>query len=432
MKGSLIFLSLVLGGMGLFCNAYFYGSFGSVNDFSGSYALIGLAFDLAKFALVPVGVYFFARAQILEASLAGGAWLVLTIISLVAAFGFLSLKNSEYEAAALAQSTAFESAKAQVESANAKVEALSKYANSQASDAALQTKAELEAQLNILWSAPAKNSLGHKIGMSVQAKLGNCPGSSWYHKTYCPKITALEQQIAQAQSKVGGYDQYLAALAFRDNALKQLSELNVDSTSSYHPVFENIAVLLGIHPNNAKVAFITTSAFVLELLASLLIFLRSRLSFQNPTGRTFDGEYANGVPHNDAASMPKPATQNNEIHAQGDETHAQGRPRSDAASTPKSAAQGDETYAQGGARNDADSTPKPAQDKGGKEQTLYARLASGVQDTEITNLSFKNIRQFLQVTDNSLIGKLRDQLVFNGLAVYDATRKCIPTKSLNA
>ena len=98
MKGSLIFLSLILGGMRLFCNAYFYGSFGSADDFSGSYAIIGLAFDLAKFALVPVGVYFFVRAQNLEASLAGGAWTILTLISLVAAFGFLSLKNSEYEA----------------------------------------------------------------------------------------------------------------------------------------------------------------------------------------------------------------------------------------------------------------------------------------------------------------------------------------------
>ena len=387
MKGSLIFLSLILGGMGLFCNAYFYGSFGGVNDFSGSYAIIGLAFDLAKFALVPVGVYFFMRAQTLEASLAGGAWLVLTIISLVAAFGFLSLKNSEYEATALTQSTAFESAKSQVESANVKVEALSKFANSNANDNALQTKAELEAQLNSLWSAPARNSLGHKIGMSVQAKLGSCPGRSWYHKTYCPKITAIEQQIAQQKSKTGGYEQYLAALAFRDNALKQLTNLNVDVTGSYHPVFENVAVLLGIHPNNAKVVFIATSAFVLELLASLLIFLRSRLSFF-PKKRIFEGD-AQSV-NDDAQSVPKMSSSPvNSSHAQS-------------------------------VKNDAQSVDEVL-------QRLFDKVKNDLNGGGLDNPSFKRLRSAYKATTEQS-KTIREMLVNQKVCVKDSTGKLIPIR----
>lgn len=387
MKGSLIFLSLVLGGMGLFCNAYFYGSFGGANDFSGSYAIIGLAFDLAKFALVPVGVFFFMRAQNLEASLAGGAWTILTLISLVAAFGFLSLKNSEYEATALTQSTAFESAKSQVESANAKVESLSKFANSNANDNALQTKAELEAQLNSLWSAPAQNSLGHKIGMSVQAKLGSCPGRSWYHKTYCPQITILEQKIAQAEGKSGGYEQYLAALAFRDNALKQLTNLNVDMTGSYHPVFENVSTLLSIHPNEAKVVFIATSAFVLELLASLLIFLRSRLSFF-PKKRVFEGDAqsVNDDVLNVANTLESPTN-------------------SDGVQSVKHGVQN----VTSGLKN------------------LFEQVKTDVQNGTLDNPSFKRLRTNYGLKDPQ-IKEIREMLLNAKTCVRDATGKLIPIR----
>jgi len=62
---------------------------------------------------------------------------------------------------------------------------------------------DLQKQLNALKIAPAINSNGKVTGKTVWVQLGGkCLGKTWYHKTYCPDIQALESQIQSHQAIV--------------------------------------------------------------------------------------------------------------------------------------------------------------------------------------------------------------------------------------
>ena len=211
----------------------------------------------------------------------------------------------------------------------------------------------------------------------------------------------------------------MSALSFRDNALKQLSELNVEATSTYHPVFENAALMFGIHPNKFKVGFIGITSLVLELLASALIYLRSRMTFSE-MGRTFEGTAESThekkgnelVPQN----APEPSQEENSS-ANGIGAYANGRARNEAASPQNESANGIPV---------SDEKPANGRTLSEKEQKLYEKLENAVRTKELLNLSYPKLKEFLGIKNSSLIGKLRDQLVWRKHAVYDSTRKCIP------
>ena len=128
MKKTLTFLMFGLAIAGIACNVQFYSS---VSDGIGSffYGTIGFLFDVSKLTLVILMVYFYYQNQINHALASFAGWIVLSVISLVAAYGFFGVLNQEYEQKQLAQSNIYALNQKNVETANSKVDNLSQYAN---------------------------------------------------------------------------------------------------------------------------------------------------------------------------------------------------------------------------------------------------------------------------------------------------------------
>ena len=126
----LTFIAVGLVIMGLICNIIFYSEFGE--GFSSfAYAIIGILLDLAKIAVIGLFVIFVIdfEENLLEVTLCGGVWILLSILSLGAAYGFLSQINEKYEATRLKQSRVFAQHEAAVKMAQTKVEQHSKFAS---------------------------------------------------------------------------------------------------------------------------------------------------------------------------------------------------------------------------------------------------------------------------------------------------------------
>jgi hypothetical protein len=189
-----------------------------------------------------------------------------------------------------------------------------------------------------------------------------------------------------------GFDSYQRAAAQKQAAMSEFAALDAVGSVQYHPLFVNVGALTNSEPRNVKGAFILLTSLVVELLASVLFFLKARL-----INIQF---YAQGV-----------------FYAQ---SHAQGVPSTPQIPTqtlPKNPVQPHHTsvyvnHAQGVAGTDG----------------LYEQLKAMVQSGSLTNLSYGTIREALGV-NNAQAKTLRQQLVDDRLAVFDATNKCLPIGS---
>ncbi len=117
-------------GIGIVCNVIFYSNFGS--GFSSLvYAIIGVLFDLAKVVCIVLVVYFVRDFEryLTETSIFAMMWFVLSLLSLAAAYGFLSQLNEKYEAMRLKDSAIYAQHKLAVDNAQAKLDKLAQYAH---------------------------------------------------------------------------------------------------------------------------------------------------------------------------------------------------------------------------------------------------------------------------------------------------------------
>jgi hypothetical protein len=261
----------------------------------------------------------------------------------------------------------------------------------------------------------------------VQKLLDACPHN---HITLCikpntAKLEALDGKIATQNAVIKRGNEYQAAR----QVANELNSTPIDAVPGANESSPGIEALALVLRSEAKVvgAFIFLAlAIFCELSALIAFYLWGQSRFERSVSDKKVYEYyysppqpmavpANGIPKHEI-SQP-----NDEVD---DKAHAIGRPRSEAVLEPNSHSDDDESQANGIRQNDE---PQANGRQNDKEVILYEKLEKGVKDGELTNLSFPKLREYLGIKNNSLIGKLRDKLVLNGLAVYDSTRKCIPT-----
>jgi hypothetical protein len=286
LQGSMLILGLILFGVSILTNVQLYSSFSDDTLHKSTFFGMGLAFDLSKLLLsLAIGALFYTFCAYILASIAFIFWLALTLISIMSAFGFMTVVNNAMESKALVSSSAFKSAENAVEKAQIRVDSLSIHANpTQATQATSQIN-RLSTELQTLWNSPATNSINQRTGKSVRTMLNSCPGKSFYHRKYCLKINKLENKIVQSKDLINGHTEYLGAVAAKEARLKEMSAMNVQNagiTNHVHPMFIGLAAIRGRSADYVKYEFLIASAIICELLGSFMLVLYSRLKRSIP------------------------------------------------------------------------------------------------------------------------------------------------------
>jgi hypothetical protein len=283
-KWSIRIISLVAYGVfsvGILCNMIFYSGFG--NGLSAViYASLGLLFDLAKVMSIVSFVYFVRdfEQHITEATICAMMWLVLSLLSLAAAYGFFSQINEIYEAMRLKDSAIYTQHKQAVDNAQAKLDNLAQYANVDTAAITAQIASSQGAN-DALFNTVAKNSLGQSTGRTVGEITAQCTKNNWYTRQYCGKRVDNQAQIQQLQARLDGYQRYQSALAHHQTAQTAFNQLAiVGAANQAHPLFVNIGRLSNNKPSAVKRFFILLTSLVVELLVSGLMFVRSKLLFE--------------------------------------------------------------------------------------------------------------------------------------------------------
>jgi hypothetical protein len=386
MRGVMLLAGLFFIVLSMAANVMLYGSFSDDPFYKTTYISMGLGFDLTKAFLLIITMLLWVSGLFVLAVFAGLFWCVLTLISVAAGFGFMSVVQSQAESAAVLASARYQSAKAAVSNAEKSVASLSEYADKGQALSAQAKIDEFSAQLTALLNGPARNSIGQRTGKTVTTQLDQgCPGSSWYHRKYCPEIQQLESEMGKHQSVIEGHQRYEAARVHKDQMLLELTNLDVGTvgaTSHLHPMFIGLSKLSGQQADTLKFIFLLVSSLTCELLGSLCLLIYSRLS--TGQGRVFEGmaTQSDYVKNTNAVPNAHKNLQANQVTSKGTLSV--------------------------------------------EDETLYQKLKTGVCEQKITNLSFKTLSKTLGIRDNRLITALRDRLVAEGLAMYDDTRKCLP------
>ena len=264
-KWRLRYLSFIATGlvvMGILCNVIFYSEFGQ--GFSSLvYASIGLLLDLAKITIIGLFVMFIAdfEKNIIETTICAAVWFVLSLLSFGAAYGFLSQVNERYEATRLKESNIYVQHENAVKVAQEKLDSLAQYAsvNSQS----------LEAQRSALQA-----DLTH-----WETKKARCP-HNYYTKCINPaqaQINGIQAKLLPLGVQLDGHTAYQSAAQHKQAAIEAFSKLDGSKAVKYHPLFVNVGGLTNSEPRSIKSIFILLTSFVVELLASVLFFLKARL-----------------------------------------------------------------------------------------------------------------------------------------------------------
>jgi len=399
MRGVMLLAGLFFIGLGIAANMMLFSSFSDDPFYKATYVGMGLGFDLTKSFLLIITILLWVSGLYVLSLFSAFFWTVLTIISISAGFGFMSVVQSQSESAAVLASARYQSAQSAVDNASLNIASLSQYADKAQADTAQAKMDELDGQLTALLSAPARNSVGQKTGKTVKTQLGQgCPGRSWYHGKYCPQIEGLNSDKTKLKAVIDGHLRYVAALTHKETMLNELTGLDVatvGTTSHLHPMFVGLSKLSDYHADTIKFLFLLVSSLTCELLGSFCLLVYSRLGLLitgNP--RVFEGTATQG---DRGGNVP---------HTQGINNHYS-------------------TIGETSLPNRVDTASTTAT-QGVSHDTLYQKLKTGVEGQKITNLSFKTLTKTLGIHDNRLITQLRDRLVTDGLAMYDDTRKCLP------
>lgn len=243
--------------MSVICNVLFY------KDFGVAYGIFGMLLDLSKIAVIIAFVIFSGDIQrnIVEVTGCLIAWVILTIISLGAAYGFLAQINENFEQKRLKSSRIYESHQQAVATAQQRVDSLSQYASLDTSLSG--TIATLKGNVST-W----------------EAKKSACP-ARWFTKCINPaqaKIDHFTEQLRVAQAKLDGYQSYQSALENKDTAMRAFAALDVSSTDAIHALFRDLGAAIGVAPIVVKSSFIILTAIMTELLGSFFMFLMNRFT----------------------------------------------------------------------------------------------------------------------------------------------------------
>jgi hypothetical protein len=286
---SLIGMGLFFILLGVLLNFQLYTSLAGDHPFyKYSYGAIGIGLDISKIICLILGA--FLLRQTLSLLMIAGIvallfYLGLSMISWAAGWGFTLVVTQTYESEAFQKNIQVQAMQASIDDAKNEVNRLSRYADS---TAVFDTQAkvdDLQGQLDALWASPARNSLGQRTGQTVQSKLnGTCPGTSWYHKKYCPQVQAFETKMREHKSIVNNHAAYLAAIKHKNSMIKQLGEMDVSNLSadSYmHPLFIGMGAIFSAPPQIVKYRLLLVTSGMIEFLGSLFFVIGLLLKKQS-------------------------------------------------------------------------------------------------------------------------------------------------------
>jgi len=280
LRGMIFIVGIALFGISVMCNFLLYSSFSDDILYKSTYSSMGIAFDITKLCMAfSIGLCFYALRAYIFAVIAASFWVLLTVISIISAFGFMAVVNNAMESAALVSSTIFKSTEAALDSVQIRLNGLSQYADSTLATQAQRKVDSLSTQLETFKQSTAKNSAGSSAG-SIVSRVGDCTGGGYYVKTYCPRINNIESQIVAQKVIVDGHRAYLGALSVKESRLSEMSSLNISNaniTSHIHPMFIGLAALFKTSANQMKYYFLIVSSILCELLGSFSLVLFSRL-----------------------------------------------------------------------------------------------------------------------------------------------------------
>jgi hypothetical protein len=278
---SLIAMGLFFILLGFFLNFQLYTSLaGDYPLYKYSYGAIGIGLDISKIICLILGAFLIKQA-IGIFTVAGfvslAFYIILALISWAAGWGFTLVVTQNYENQAFQRSAQARAVQAGIDDANAEVRRLSQYANSSMVYEGQSKMSQLQTQLDKLWAAPARNSLGQHTGKTIRSQLGGvCPGTSWYHKKYCPKIQSLESQMAKHETIIDNHATYLSAIEHKNAMIKNLGNMDlaaINPESVMHPLFIGMGTIFGIPPQMVKYRLLLLTSAMIELLGSLFFVI---------------------------------------------------------------------------------------------------------------------------------------------------------------
>ncbi|MEM7017815.1 MAG: YrzE family protein [Pseudomonadota bacterium] len=278
-KGVLI-IGLFLIAISLYCSFLLYTSFSEHTVDKAAWGGMGLGLDLFKnvallAALALWGLGFFA-ARILSI-VVGVGYALLTVLSFMAFFGFMSMVQNKLETQNVLASSKYQSLQGAVDSAEQKVESLSRYAGSSAVAEAKRRLAEVERKL-----------LPIQQGMRPYATPDCTPKRDSRGQPYatraaewCSRLETVKAEARPWTDQIHGHEAYLAALAHRQQALNELAALDsgavTTGSQAVHPMFADLGTLLAKAPDEMKVAFMFVSSASAEILGTLSILISTLL-----------------------------------------------------------------------------------------------------------------------------------------------------------
>ncbi len=277
---SLIGMGLFFILLGIFLNFQLYTSFATNSPlYKYSYGVIGIGLDVSKVICLILGTFLIKQSNntlIIAGFIALTFYLILSLISWAAGWGFTLVVNQMYESNAFQKTIQVQASQAMVDDAVAEIKRLSQYADSTTVAKAQSKVDELQTQLDQLWASPARNSLGQRINKTVKSRLGTCPGGSWYHKKYCPQIQRFQSKIMQYETTINNHTAYLAAIKHKNTMVKELGSMNLNGLNpdSYmHPLFVGMSAIFNTSPQLVKYRLLLLTSAMIELLGSLFFVI---------------------------------------------------------------------------------------------------------------------------------------------------------------
>ena len=269
-------LRVTLVGMGLFfvilgisLNFQLYISLaGDSTLYKTSYGLIGIGLDISKVLCLMLGVFLVVQnntTAIIFGILSIVFWLVLSGISLSAGWGFSLIVAQQYESKGMQNNIQLKSAQASVDNAQAKLDSASQYAS-----------------VNIMALTTSKQGLENSL-TTLENTLNKCP-KGWKSKCIDPtmaKIETVNRELKQILIQLNGHQSYLSALVHKENAVKQLANLDVSqlNTDSYiHPLFLGLSKMFDIDAETAKYRLLLVTFISIEWLGTLFLSVGSFFS----------------------------------------------------------------------------------------------------------------------------------------------------------
>ncbi|MCP4696334.1 MAG: hypothetical protein GY862_05745 [Gammaproteobacteria bacterium] len=260
----------------LYCSFLLYTSFSNNLSDKAAWGGMGLGLDLFKniallaaLALWTLG-FFAARVLSIFVFL---SYLVLTSISFMAFFGFMSTVQHQFERESMVAGSKYRSLQASLKDTEGMVKSLSRYADLSAVHQARTKTKEIIPQLE------AEKRLMARYAHANCAPKRNSRGSPFTTKAaeHCARVDAINAQILPWREKIEGYEKYMAALAHQKFVLGEIEKLDAGSVevnqSTLHPMFSDLGKLLAKAPDEMKVAFMFISSFSAEVLGTLSILI---------------------------------------------------------------------------------------------------------------------------------------------------------------